>query len=595
SQPSRPTFGEDEIRNLVRDALGQIPLHSQGVGDSIFEDNVGESSQSSHRRVEDENVGESSKTSDDSADDIGESSNAKKSNKPAKVLRYFPLIPRLKRLYMSEKTAKDMRWHNMGRTMDGKLRHPADGLAWKGFDARYSDFASDPRSVRLGLASDGLCMKQQSFILSSVIPGEKAPGNDIDVYLQPLIHELKLLWKGVDAYDAFSKQKFKLRASLMWTVNDFPAYANLSGWSTKGRVACPVCANSTRSSWLKYGRKFCYMGHRRWLEQNHKYRFQNDQFDGTCEEEGPPTPLTRFDILEQLSGASFIYGKSDNSSNKSNKRTRDGVGCSTNANDEANAESSAFEDIENFVEEETGEHLHNLDVMHIEKNVCDNLLGTLLNLDGKTKDNENSRKDLMEMGIRHDLHLINRPNKKPYMPPACYTMSSAEKSNFLQVLKNLKVPDGYSSNISRGVLQQMILDQCFLGLVGVRLRPTHRYQGLWISDWLRRFDFPQSKDVDDVVFSHLRDKFRTLKHRIKKSLLSLAAKRLHEANNFDGEMQYTDDEILQALDLVEAPHYLLITNGNLIRIISEHLKQSNFQHMGRKQEVAKSIFTLLAR
>lgn len=34
---------------------------------------------------------------------------------------------------------------------------------------------------------------------------------------------------------------------------------------------------------------------------------------------------------------------------------------------------------------------HNLDVMHIEKNICDNLLGTLLNLDGKTKDNENAR------------------------------------------------------------------------------------------------------------------------------------------------------------------------------------------------------------
>ncbi|GKG58834.1 transposon, En/Spm-like protein, partial [Tanacetum coccineum] len=42
------------------------------------------------------------------------------------------------------------------RTMDGKLRHPADGLAWKGFDARYSDFTLDPRSVRLGLASDGV-------------------------------------------------------------------------------------------------------------------------------------------------------------------------------------------------------------------------------------------------------------------------------------------------------------------------------------------------------------------------------------------------------------------------------------------------------
>nr|GFA44751.1 hypothetical protein [Tanacetum cinerariifolium] len=78
-----------------------------------------------------------------------------------------------------------------------------------------------------------------------------------------------------------------------------------------------------------------------------------------------------------------------------------------------------------------------------------------------------------------------------------------------------------------------------------------------IMEQRRRFDFPQSKDVDEVIFSHLNDKFRTLKHRIKKSLLVLAAKRLHEANNFDGEMQYTDDEILQALDLVEAPHYFV--------------------------------------
>nr|GEW33570.1 hypothetical protein [Tanacetum cinerariifolium] len=53
--------------------------------------------------------------------------------------------------------------------------------------------------------------------------------------------------------------------------------------------------------------------------------------------------------------------------------------------------------------------------------------------------------------VSNNLHLINRHNKKPYMPPACYTMSSAEKSNFLHVLKSLKVPDGYSSNISRGV------------------------------------------------------------------------------------------------------------------------------------------------
>ena len=38
-----------------------------------------------------------------------------------------------------------------------------------------------------------VCMKQSSLILSMVIPGEKGPGNDIDIFLQPLIVELKQL------------------------------------------------------------------------------------------------------------------------------------------------------------------------------------------------------------------------------------------------------------------------------------------------------------------------------------------------------------------------------------------------------------------
>ncbi|CAN1153654.1 hypothetical protein LINPERPRIM_LOCUS14832, partial [Linum perenne] len=41
------------------------------------------------------------------------------------------------------------------------------------------------------------CMKSTGMILSSIVPGKKAPGNDIDVYLQPLVDELKMLWEGV--------------------------------------------------------------------------------------------------------------------------------------------------------------------------------------------------------------------------------------------------------------------------------------------------------------------------------------------------------------------------------------------------------------
>ena len=52
-----------------------------------------------------------------------------------KTVRYFLLTPRLQRLYMSECTAKEMRWHRERTAKDPEfLRHPADGEAWKDFD-----------------------------------------------------------------------------------------------------------------------------------------------------------------------------------------------------------------------------------------------------------------------------------------------------------------------------------------------------------------------------------------------------------------------------------------------------------------------------
>jgi len=54
-------------------------------------------------------------------------------------------------------------------------------------------------------------------------------------------------------------------------------------------------------------------------------------------------------------------------------------------------------------------HVHHcLDVMHVEKNVCDNLIGTLLNIKGKKNDGLKSRQDLVDIGIREQLHLISQ-------------------------------------------------------------------------------------------------------------------------------------------------------------------------------------------
>ena len=91
---------------------------------------------------------------------------------------------------------------------------------------------------------------------------------------------------------------------------------------------------------------------------------------------------------------------------------------------------------------------HNLDVMHIEKNIYDSIVGTLLSIDGKSKDNMNSCLDLQAMGIRDQLHPIEIGNRV-ILSAACYSLTSNEKKEFYKFFKEVKVPDDYASNISR--------------------------------------------------------------------------------------------------------------------------------------------------
>jgi hypothetical protein len=76
------------------------------------------------------------------------------------------------------------------------------------------------------------------MFLFTVIPGPSSPGRNIDVCLRPLIDELVQLWSsGALTYDISRKQNFLMREALMWTINDFPAYEMLSGWSTHEKLA----------------------------------------------------------------------------------------------------------------------------------------------------------------------------------------------------------------------------------------------------------------------------------------------------------------------------------------------------------------------
>ena len=105
-------------------------------------------------------------------------------------------------------------------------------------------------------------------MLFMMISDPKQLGNDIDVYLSPLIEDLKLMQdQGVEVFDGFTNETFKMHAMLFCTINDFPAYGNLSGYSVKGHKACLICEEDTASQKLKNieGRQYIF-GIRGFLE-----------------------------------------------------------------------------------------------------------------------------------------------------------------------------------------------------------------------------------------------------------------------------------------------------------------------------------------
>ncbi|XP_054817820.1 uncharacterized protein LOC129317532 [Prosopis cineraria] len=172
----------------------------------------------------------------------------KNGKSPKKAMWYFPIIPRFRRLYSVRQEVKNLTWHAHGRIKDDKVWHPVDSPEWTRFDWKYPEFGKEDRNLRLALSTDGmnphgmqssthstwpmmmviynlphwLCMKRKYIMLSLLISGPKQPENDIDVYLEPLIEDLKLIWEtSVEVYDAYREKIFNLRAMLFSTINDF--------------------------------------------------------------------------------------------------------------------------------------------------------------------------------------------------------------------------------------------------------------------------------------------------------------------------------------------------------------------------------------
>ncbi|CAH9080376.1 unnamed protein product [Cuscuta epithymum] len=380
---------------------------------------------------------------------------------PLSRMEYFPITPRLQRLYASNTTAGDMRWHKSHHREEGVMRHPSDGKAWIHFDNVYPSFAEDPRNVRLGLCSDGfqpfgqfgqkyscwpiiltpynlppgICMKEQFLFLSILIPGPKNPTNRIDVYLQPLIEELKQLWEvGTVTYDALSKEHFNMRASLLWTISDFPAYAMLSGWSTKGKFACPCCTEFTEAFWLPRSKKHSWFdNHRKFLAEDHPFRWDIENFTkGKTVMYGPP--LYR-DGLYCYGEMDALMSVTELGSLEHNKVVGKNIGWKKR---------SIFWDLPYWKDLLLR---HNLDVMHIEKNFFENIFYTILGVPGKSKDHTRGRMDMEQICHRPSMEM-DRDGKYPKAP---FVLSNKQREVLCSWVDSLKFPDGFASRLGRCV------------------------------------------------------------------------------------------------------------------------------------------------
>jgi hypothetical protein len=90
-----------------------------------------------------------------------------------------------------------------------------------------------------------------------------------------------------------------------------------------------------------------------------------------------------------------------------------------------------------------------LDAMHCEKNLCENMLKTVLG----TKDSYGSCQDMQELNIRRDLWLQTSRNERDlfHLSSAPYVLSPSERTMVMDIIRELKTPSHYVGAIAKCV------------------------------------------------------------------------------------------------------------------------------------------------
>nr|CAH65869.1 OSIGBa0103I21.2 [Oryza sativa] len=282
---------------------------------------------------------------------------------PQRVMWYFPVKDRIKRICSNLRDADLMRWHQEGRKKDGMLQHPTDAHQWINFDAKYEEFAKDPRNIRFVLSTDGL-----------------NPFGDMSSS-----HNTTDLWKeGLKVWDEYLREYFTVKAIIFVIINDYPAMFSVSG-QIKGKTGCVICLNGTYYRYLPGSNKFVYMQHRQFLRTDHKYRKMKSEFDGT-EESDPPQKYTSGEkVCEMTEKIVCEFGKGTKKPSKGTKRKKpDKTKKPEDRKKPGDQLPPPFKKHSIFFKYlpywKDLEVRHAIDVMHLEKNVFDNVIETLLDI-----------------------------------------------------------------------------------------------------------------------------------------------------------------------------------------------------------------------
>ncbi|CAL2260019.1 unnamed protein product [Prunus armeniaca] len=78
--------------------------------------------------------------------------------------------------------------------------------------------------------------------------------------------------------------------------------------------------------------------------------------------------------------------------------------------------------------------------MHIEKNICNSIIGTLLEIPRKNKDRIVARLDLLNLGVKTDLQ-PEYGQRRTHLPPGPWNFSRAEKRAVCNSFYGIEVPE----------------------------------------------------------------------------------------------------------------------------------------------------------